>query len=112
MRQMLSRNGYGVIEAENGAEAPAVLRNSHDSIDLVLTDVVMPRMSGPELVSTLRSQRPDLPVIFMSAYAGERLSAQGVEVAEHEIIQKPFTSQTLLDKIRSAFEHDRDVPSV
>ena len=112
MRHMLSRNGYGVIEAENGAEALAVVRNSDDSIDLVLTDVVMPRMSGPELASALRSHRPDLPVIFMSAYAGERLTAQGVEVAEHEFIQKPFTSQTLLDKIRSAFEHDRDVPSV
>ena len=108
VRQMLSRNGYGVIEAENGTKALAVLRDSDDSIDLVLTDVVMPSMSGPELVSALRSQRPGLPVIFMSAHAGDRLTEQGVEVMEHEFIQKPFGSQTLLDKIRYAFEHGRD----
>ena len=112
MRHMLSRHGYGVIEAENGTEALAVLRKSDDSIDLVLTDVVMPSMSGPEMVAVLRSQRPDLPVIFMSAYAGDRLTAQGVQVTEHEFIQKPFTSQKLIEKIRYSFEQARDRPGV
>ncbi len=111
MRHMLSRNGYAVIEAANGTEALAVLGNLDDSIDLVLTDVIMPSMSGPELVSALRSQQPDLPVIFMSAYAGERLTEQGVNVTEHEFIQKPFTSQTLLDKIRHAFDQGGGRPS-
>ena len=112
MRHVLSRNGYGVIEAANGAEALAVLRNSDDSIDLVLTDVIMPSMSGPELVSALRSRRPDLPVIFMSAYAGERLTEQGVKCTEHEFIQKPFTLEKLLNKIRYAFDQSGDRPSV
>ena len=99
-----------MIEAENGTEALAVLRKSDDSIDLVLTDVVMPSMSGPEMVAVLRSQRPDLPVIFMSAYAGDRLTAQGVQVTEHEFIQKPFTSQKLIEKIRYSFEQARRSP--
>ena len=111
MRHMLSRNGYGVIEAANGTEALAVLQNSDDSIDLVLTDVIMPGMSGSELVSALRSQRPDLPVIFMSAHAGERLTEHGVKCTEHEFIQKPFTAEKLLDKIRYAFGHSLYHPS-
>jgi CheY-like chemotaxis protein len=96
LRQSLSRtlteHGYAVVEAANGLEALEVLR--HEDVDLVLTDLVMPMLSGTALAATLSETSPDLPIVLMTGYA-KRYSA-----ANHPCILKPFKLPELLSLIR------------
>lgn len=84
-RLLLQRAGYTVLESTNGREAVAVLEGHHDSIDVLLLDVMMPVMTGSEAFPRLREVRPDLPIIFFTGY-GER------EVAEHLATPTAYTS--------------------
>ncbi|HEX6643935.1 MAG TPA: ATP-binding protein, partial [Gemmatimonadales bacterium] len=99
--RVLSDAGYGVIRAADGAEAFNVV-NDGERVDLVLTDVVMPRMSGVELADRLAKIRPDLPVVFMSGYTGTEL-VPGVQAATH-FLQKPFAAESLLGRIRAVLD--------
>jgi DNA-binding response OmpR family regulator len=96
----LRRAGYEVIEAESGARALEISRDRGEFIDLLLTDVVMPGMNGRELSERLREGDPDLPVLFMSAYAEDEVFLHGVRVARMNFIPKPFTLQELTDSVR------------
>jgi CheY-like chemotaxis protein len=100
-RRVLAQAGYTVIEARNGSEA-LDLAADQPGIDLVLSDVVMPGPSGPEVVRRLRAARPAIIPLFMSGYAPE--SAGPLDGAE--LIHKPFTAPELLAAIRRAFGSD------
>lgn len=95
--RMLVQYGYRALEARDGREALEICEN-HSSIHLVLTDVVMPNMSGGELASRLARLRPDLRVVLMSGYTAE----PGLDSTA--FLEKPFTSITLAEKIRQVLD--------
>ena len=92
--QALRKEGYTVHEARNGVEALEVEKDIA-RLDVLVTDVVMPYMKGPELARQLRAKQPDLKVIFVSGYV-----APG-DLGEHQaLLQKPFVRQQLIDKVK------------
>jgi PAS domain S-box-containing protein len=100
MREMLEASGYSVLEANNPNTALSLLENARgERIDLLLTDVVMPGMRGPELAERLRVLSPGLKVLFMSGYTDETVSVQGLVHKDAQFIQKPFTQAALLTKV-------------
>jgi two-component system, cell cycle sensor histidine kinase and response regulator CckA len=101
-RQMLVEHGYGVIEAQDGKSALDRLASNHGSVDLVLTDVVMRGMSGPELVLRLIDSYPDLKVIYMSGYTGELIAEHSALKSGIILLEKPFSRATLLKTIHEA----------
>ena len=98
-KRLLQRQGYSVLVA---ADADAALRlfEGNPSIDVLLTDVVMPGASGPELTRQLIEQRPALKVIYMSGYTEDAIVQHGVLKPGIAFLHKPFTSETLGAKIR------------
>jgi nitrogen-specific signal transduction histidine kinase/CheY-like chemotaxis protein len=97
---MLRGKGYTVLEASTGAEALRVAEHASD-VALVLTDMVMPGMSGGELACQLRALNPKIRILFMSGYSDEVVAQRSPTIAESGFIQKPFTPQTLAMKLRS-----------
>ena len=93
-RRLLERQGYTVLVAANADEALRLFEQ-HPSIDVLLTDVVMPGASGPELTSQLVEQRPALKVIYMSGYTEDAIVQHGVLNPGIAFLHKPFTSETL-----------------
>jgi two-component system cell cycle sensor histidine kinase/response regulator CckA len=104
-KRLLERQGYTVLVAANADEA-RVLFERHRSIDLLLTDVVMPGASGPELVRQLVAQRPALKVLYMSGYTDEAIVHHGVLDPGIDFVAKPFTAATLGQKIRDVLNRD------
>jgi len=102
-KRLLQRLGYTVLIAADAAEASRLFEQN-PAIDLLLTDVVMPGASGPELTRQLIEQRPALKVIYMSGYTEEAIVQHGVLKPGIAFVNKPFTSQTLGAKIREALE--------
>ncbi len=96
---MLEEEGYLILQAGNGLDAIAVAERHRGDIDLLLTDVVMPRMSGPELAQKLRALRPGIEVLFMSGYNDSRLAHRGVEEAKVNLLVKPFSPDDLVVKV-------------
>jgi PAS domain S-box-containing protein len=105
-RRILTRNGYQVLTAASGAEAMALAETSQADIDLLISDVIMPRMLGKEVVERLRAIRPDLRVLFMSGYAHPILASQGTLDPGVTLIEKPFSETTLLEKVREVLDAD------
>ncbi len=103
-RAILRRRGYTVLEARDGEEALAVAGEHDGPIDLVLTDMVMPRMDGPELVRRLRASRTDVRVLLMSGYAGDFLSSSGELASGLEFLEKPFTAERLAERVREVLD--------
>ena len=101
-RAILARQGYQVIDFSSPAEALAFTREHPEQIHLLLTDVVMPEMSGPELARQLRGARPEVKVLFMSGYTEYNAADQGAVAAGTPYIQKPFTADALREKVRAA----------
>lgn len=101
--QVLRNLGYRVLEAENGEVALGIGKARIAEIDLLVTDVVMPRMSGPDLAERLRAFRPDLPVIFTSGYARGTTDAR-MMTPNAALLQKPFASSVLARAIRRVLD--------
>jgi CheY-like chemotaxis protein len=105
--------GYQVIEAENADEALLVCERESERIDLVLTDVVMPGLSGRELADRLKQRRPGIKVMFMSGYTDDAIVHRGALEEEAQFIQKPFGPDQLAIKVREmlvgAGRRDREV---
>jgi PAS domain S-box-containing protein len=104
VERMLSRNGFEVIVASDGAEALEIARARGASIDLVLTDVIMPTMSGPELVDELSRMGHELRALYMSGYAGSELSKRLAVGDAVQILEKPFTEAALVAAIVAALD--------
>jgi two-component system, cell cycle sensor histidine kinase and response regulator CckA len=103
IRELLEIKGYAVLEASQGMEAIELLKRKGEPVDLVLTDVVMPHMSGSELVERLRKEQPTLRVIFMSGYTGANNAAihKSLEMPGVAFLQKPFRLNALISQVES-----------
>lgn len=97
--RVLLEEGYGVLEAGDGLEALEVLQSAAGSIEVVVTDIVMPGLHGVELMQKLSVSHPDLPVILMSGYGTAQLAEQGIAVP-CAVLAKPFTPELLLAEVR------------
>jgi PAS domain S-box-containing protein len=100
-KKMLEEHGYKVIEAEDGQLALDVITANHMRVDLVLTDVVMKGIGGPELVLRLMDSHPKMKVVYMSGYTGELVANQGAE-SGIRLLEKPFTRASLLKVVDAA----------
>ncbi len=98
---MLEEQDYNVLSAANGLDAIAVAERHRGPLALLITDVVMPRLSGPELAQRVRGLRPGLEVLFMSGYNDSRLATRGVEEANINLLVKPFTPDQLIERVRA-----------
>ena len=103
-REILRRNGYRVLEACDGVAALALLQEHAGPIDLLLTDVVMPRMSGHELVEQARPLRPGMRILYVSGYSEEAIARQGQLTEGIELLAKPFTPGALTAKLRQLLD--------
>jgi two-component system, cell cycle sensor histidine kinase and response regulator CckA len=99
-RVILENQGYTVLEAEGGDEALEIVRNFAGTINLVLTDVVMPSMGGSTLASRVETLRPGIRVLYMSGYTDDAVFRHGHLDAGRAFLQKPFTPETLARKVR------------
>jgi signal transduction histidine kinase len=100
VQRMLEGEGYSVLPAQDGLDAIALAGRHEGPLDLLLTDVVMPGLGGPELVRRLRAVRPDLQVLYMSGYNDSRIISGDAEWSEVELLVKPFTLDELIDRVR------------
>lgn len=98
--RMLCRNGYTVLTAEDGANALELSAEYTGGIDLLLTDVIMPRMLGPEVAASILARRPEIRVLDISGYAQPVLGAHGTLEPGVALLEKPFTERALLAKVR------------
>ena len=101
---VLEKQGYKVLEASNGGEALLVCEQHEGPIDLIVTDVVMPGMSGPKLVERLQQVRKDFKVLYMSGYTDESVIYHGVREGETNFIQKPFTLEMFGRRVREVLD--------
>ena len=101
---VLRAQGYTVTEAASAEAAEKILGGDGHRIDLVLSDIVLPGMSGPQLAERLRTTRPGLRVLFMSGYADDAVIRHGILETEVAFIQKPFTPDALARKVRDTLD--------
>jgi two-component system, cell cycle sensor histidine kinase and response regulator CckA len=110
-REILEEQGYKIIEASSGAAALEALARQTGSLDLILTDLVMSGMSGRALADQVTRMRPGTKVIFMSGYTDDALGHHGVLEAGTAFVEKPFTIDGLLRKVRDVLDAPRAAPT-
>ena len=108
VRETLEARGYRVLEAKDGETAQGIAANHSGAIDLLITDVVMPGMSGRELAKQLAESHPDTGVLYLSGYTEDTIVHEGVLESGTAFLQKPFTLQNLSRKVREVLRRDRD----
>jgi len=99
-RRILENCGYQVLEAETGRHALDVVAACGQQIDLVISDVIMPELSGPELIEHLQKERPDLPFLYVSGYPDDELFRRGALSANIALLSKPFSHGSLAAAVR------------
>jgi len=110
LNQILSKIGYKVLSATNSSKSISLCREYKDTIDVVLSDIIMPDMNGVELISILRETRPQLKAIFMSGYTNS-MAAESAGMDKNTVfLQKPFTFEELAKKIREALDLKKSQP--
>ncbi|ABB32147.1 multi-sensor hybrid histidine kinase [Geobacter metallireducens RCH3] len=100
----LKRNGYEVLQASSPSEASRIFSTNHHRIDLVLSDVIMPEKNGPALVREFREKLPDLKILFMSGYTDDTISSPQIIDEHAAFINKPFTPDVLVERVRDVLE--------
>jgi PAS domain S-box-containing protein len=110
--EFLRLQGYTVLEAKDGLDALTVARSYPSTIHLVVSDVVMPNVSGGQLATELAQVRPDTKLLFVSGYAGKTVLDHKVVDVETNFLQKPFTLQQLSAKVRSALGQAANQPEL
>jgi len=105
-RRILTRNGYAVLTASSGAEAIEIAQSHIGPIDLLITDVIMPKMQGPTVAKEVRRHRPETRVLFMSGHAQPVLEAEAVLGTAFKLVEKPFDQIMLLESVRSSLDTD------
>ncbi len=94
LQRVLSINGYNTLAAQDGQEAVEIARTHADAIQLVIADVVLPKLQGQALADELRAVMPDVKILFVSGHSDEVVAAAGVDT-ENSFLAKPFTNATL-----------------
>jgi two-component system cell cycle sensor histidine kinase/response regulator CckA len=106
---ILKGQGYGVLCAQSGDEALQIGREFADKIDLVLTDIVMPGMSGGEVVRQLQQLKPEIHALYMSGYTKYTVVGPGTLESVKSFIWKPFSPAELLGKVREILDSPADI---
>ncbi|AVO46627.1 response regulator [Phreatobacter cathodiphilus] len=102
VRRALMIDGHEVTEAEDGAEALAILEQTQGAFDLLLTDIRMPLMDGIALALAAAPQFPNLVILLMTGYADQRERAHGLEALVHDVVTKPFSLADIRVKVQEA----------
>ena len=103
-REILQSSGYKVIAAANGEDAQRICNESLPKLDLIITDVVMPQMSGRELAENISLLRPGIRILYMSGYTDDAIVRHGVLDENMFFLQKPFSPDALTTKVREVLE--------
>lgn len=104
---VLERHGHRVLAAASGDEAEVLFDRYGDEIDLVLTDIILPGASGPEITLRFLDRRKDLPVLYMSGYTDAELERHGVRSSDRSFLQKPFSIEALLELVHTTLQATR-----
>jgi CheY-like chemotaxis protein len=112
VREYLSARGYSVLEASDGIQALDIASAHPGAIQLLITDVVMPRLSGRELASQVATARRNLKVLYISGYTDDSIFRHGVLEGGMEFLQKPFNLRTLAQKIREILDGETATPAL
>jgi two-component system cell cycle sensor histidine kinase/response regulator CckA len=102
--ESLTSAGFQVTTAKHGQEALRLLSENHVAVDILVTDVVMPGLAGPELAARVLEKRPGIPVLYISGYTSDELGPRGPLEPWESFLQKPFSPASLIRKIRTALE--------
>jgi two-component system cell cycle sensor histidine kinase/response regulator CckA len=102
--ELLRKMGYKISDANNGLQALELIQNSTSPFDLIVTDVVMPEMGGKDLSERLKKLKIKSKILFLSGYTEDTLADYGVSGENPHFLEKPFTTQTLLKKIRTVLQ--------
>jgi CheY-like chemotaxis protein len=111
VRETLQREGYKILDAPGPLEAKRIAEQFRPPIQLMITDVVMPKVSGRELAEQLSRKRPDMKVLYMSGYTDNAVLNSGILEKEVAFLQKPFTPAALTEKVREVLETDKQTRS-
>ena len=111
-QQYLEKQGYRILEAEDGAAALQIVDGHQGKIDLLLTDVVMPGMNGRELSAQITAQRPEIRVLYMSGYTENAIGHDGLLETGINLLQKPFSLPTLKERVRELLDSEPIPPEV
>jgi two-component system cell cycle sensor histidine kinase/response regulator CckA len=103
-RRILTSLGYTVLEARNGTEAIRIAEKDPAAIDLIVSDVIMPHMGGPEMVRNIREMRPDLKVLFISGFTDDAISVSDLEQELTDLLPKPFGKNELAQRVRKIID--------
>jgi PAS domain S-box-containing protein len=109
-RRTLESKGYAVMEAADGEEALRIA-NDHADIDVIVTDLSMPKLSGEDLAARIRETKPDAGIVVMSGFSQLSLVREGRIRKEGHFLEKPFTPRALVDVVRQAMHHPQDQSS-
>jgi two-component system cell cycle sensor histidine kinase/response regulator CckA len=102
--RVLKRHGYVVLEADSTVQALALIEQADHRLSLIISDVVMPTMDGPQLIARVREKQPGMKVLYMSGYAGETLARRGGLEANARLLEKPFSASSLLESVKDILE--------
>jgi DNA-binding NtrC family response regulator len=108
VEKLLKRNGYRVIKAIDGEDAVQKFKESHDDLDLVILDVIMPKMNGKEVYDIISVISPDVKVLFISGYTADIITGSFVVDDRCSFVSKPIKANELLRKVREVLVNNRD----
>jgi CheY-like chemotaxis protein len=106
-RESLEMQGYRVLEARDGGQALLICEKHQGVIDLMITDVIMPRMSGPQLYERLKHVRPEMRVLFISGYTAGMIREKGLLDPGSDFLQKPFSPDALARRVQETLRQRR-----